>query len=245
MTRRNAFSFALRYTLYRLRKDLTIVRRDKSGVAAVEFALLLPLMLLLYIGTAELTTGLMANRKMTLVARAAADLIAQEEDDSVGITNTTLTNIYNSAAVIMAPFSTTTLKFSASSIKFVPKTGAPASNPQYKAMTVWTIGNKAGATKRPCGESAITQVPNTTAPSSSTMPAGLYQAGTVIVADVEYVFTPNFGGSLLSWSSTDSSITMKHTSYMKPRAIDEVKYTESTPLANATVCNPAPPSSWS
>ena len=43
--------------------------RDKRAVAAVEFALILPFMLLLYLGTAELTYGLMANRKMTMSAR--------------------------------------------------------------------------------------------------------------------------------------------------------------------------------
>ena len=43
MTRTQAFRFALNYSVYRIRKGLTLVRTDKDGVAAVEFALLLPL----------------------------------------------------------------------------------------------------------------------------------------------------------------------------------------------------------
>jgi Flp pilus assembly protein TadG len=244
MDRLTRLRFKVMYTAYRLRREIARVRKEKDGVAAVEFALLLPLMLVLYIGTAELTTGLMANRKMTLVARAVSDLIAQENADT-GIDSTSLQNIFNSAGAIMSPFSTSSLKITASSIRFVPKSGAPANNPQYKAMTVWTVGNNASATKRPCGDSALTQVPNTTKPTFSTMPAGLYSSGTIIVADVRYTYTPNFGGSLLSWSSTESSISMAHTTYMKPRTQDEIQYNASpSTIANMTVCSPVPPTSW-
>ena len=79
------------------------------------------------------------------------------------------------------------------------------------------------------------------------MPEGLYQQGTIIVADVEFKFTPKFGGAFFAWSDSTSSITMKHTTYMKPRTQDEIKYTESTqPGGNKTmtVCDPAPPSSY-
>ena len=76
---------------------------DNRGVAAVEFALILPLMLVLYIGTAELTTGLMANRKMTVVARALSDLVAQETDETTGITDTTLNSISRRCQCDFAP----------------------------------------------------------------------------------------------------------------------------------------------
>ncbi|MCB2051670.1 MAG: pilus assembly protein [Novosphingobium sp.] len=235
--------FKLHYIHYRLRREIARIREEKDGVAAVEFALLLPLMLVLYIGTAELTTGLMANRKMTLVARAVSDLIAQESADT-GVSTTTLENIFSAAGAIMSPFSTSALEITASSIKFVPKSGASASNPEYRAMTVWSVGNNASATKRRC-DPYLGKVPNTTAASADTMPAGLYASGTIIVADVRYVYTPNFGGSFLAWSTTQSSITMRHTTYMKPRTQDEIVYNASpSTIANMTVCDPAPPSSY-
>jgi hypothetical protein len=49
----------------------------QSGVAAIEFAFILPVMLLLYFGMLDLTTLVVNNRKVTTVASAVADLTAQ------------------------------------------------------------------------------------------------------------------------------------------------------------------------
>lgn len=203
---------------------------DNRGVAAVEFALILPLMLVLYIGTAELTTGLMANRKMTVVARALSDLVAQETDETNGITDATLDSIFGAANAILHPFDTTKLKMTVSSVEFVPDASNP---PVYTAKTVWSAVRN-GGTFRPCG--TLTKVANTADPTPSTMPSGLYQAGTIIVADVEYDYKPTFGGAFLAWSSTDSSIPMDHTTYMKPRTQNEIKYNPPSPPSSSTIC---------
>ena len=50
---------------------------DRCGLAAVEFALILPVMLTLYFGGVEVTNMLVANRRVTSVAYTAADLAAQ------------------------------------------------------------------------------------------------------------------------------------------------------------------------
>ena len=42
---------------------------DERGVSAVEFAMLLPLMLTLYLGAVEVSQGVGADRKATLTAR--------------------------------------------------------------------------------------------------------------------------------------------------------------------------------
>ena len=52
-------------------------RRDRRGVSAVEFALLAPLMLGLYIGCVEISEGVAADRKVTLTAGALANLASQ------------------------------------------------------------------------------------------------------------------------------------------------------------------------
>lgn len=210
--------------------------RDRKGVAAVEFALILPFMLLLYLGTAELTYGLMANRKMTLVSRTLADLAAQTTATS-GITDAEMTSIFTAAAAIMSPYDTTPLRMSFSSIRFVPNTATP---PVYTARTVWTavytVSGSLKGTARPCGATAITKVSNSTSPSSTTMPEGLYGAGTIIVADVSYTYTPPFSGSFLAWSTTQGSINFAHTAYMRPRTQTEIAYNPTTTTTGRTKC---------
>ena len=51
--------------------------RDDRGVAAVEFAIILPVMLALYLSTAVTTKAYMATRKVALVARALADIASR------------------------------------------------------------------------------------------------------------------------------------------------------------------------
>ena len=60
-----------------LRWRLSGCAHDERGVSAVEFALLLPLMVTLYLGGVEVSQGLTIDRKVTLVARTVADLAAQ------------------------------------------------------------------------------------------------------------------------------------------------------------------------
>lgn len=190
-----------------------LIRRlhhDKRGVAAVEFALILPLMLLLYLGTAELTQGIMASRKSTLVARALSDLVAQLAAGS-NMTDAEATNVFNAATAIMAPFPTTTLKMTVTSVEFVANS-ARANG--YDAKPRWTIVRN-GGTARQCA--VLSPVANTDAPASNKMPNGMYGSGSIIVADVSYTYDPPFGGAVLSWSSAQSVMTMSQTTYMRPR----------------------------
>lgn len=54
-------------------------RRNRDGIAAVEFALLVPVLLLLYLGTMEISTGVSVNKRIARVAATTADLVAQQE----------------------------------------------------------------------------------------------------------------------------------------------------------------------
>jgi Flp pilus assembly pilin Flp len=57
--------------------------KDRSGVAALEFALLVPLMMIMYVGMVEITEAVYVDRRVTLMTRVTGDLIAREkrEDD--------------------------------------------------------------------------------------------------------------------------------------------------------------------
>jgi len=88
-----------------LRRRLTAFGRARSGIAATEFALIVPIMLSMYFGMIELSQALGHGRKTTLLSRTLADLVTQ----STGITNTDMNTIFSASASVLAPFETTNL----------------------------------------------------------------------------------------------------------------------------------------
>jgi len=86
---------------------------DERGVSAVEFAMLLPLMLTLYLGAVEVSQGIGADRKVTLTARTICDLVSQVSS----INNSDMTNALNASSAVMAPFPVGNLKVTVTSVK--------------------------------------------------------------------------------------------------------------------------------
>lgn len=87
-------------------------RKDRRGVAAVEFALIAPAMILLYCGLAELTQAVIAERKANHVASAVGDLVTQVSS----VTTSDLSDIFSIGNTIMSPFPTTSLQMRVTSI---------------------------------------------------------------------------------------------------------------------------------
>ena len=87
--------------------------KDRRGTAAVEFAFVAPVMILMYYGLAELTQGMMADRRASHVASAIGDLVAQ---DTV-INTTEMTDVFNVGKAIIAPFPATGLSMRVTSIR--------------------------------------------------------------------------------------------------------------------------------
>ncbi len=92
--------------LQRLRRRWRILGRrlasDTRGLAAMEAALTLPVLLLLMVAAADLTQVFSANRKTTLAANTIGDLISQKDDGQ--ITEAELSGIYNIAKPILMPW---------------------------------------------------------------------------------------------------------------------------------------------
>jgi Flp pilus assembly protein TadG len=89
-----------------LLRRLGMFRRNKKGASAVEFALILPFMVLLYFGVEEITHGVAAQRKVTLVARTLADLTSQ----FTSINNAQMENILKAAEAVIEPYKALELK---------------------------------------------------------------------------------------------------------------------------------------
>ena len=153
----------LRITVYR---HLRRFARDKRGVSAVEFAMLLPLMVTLYLGGVEVSQGVSIDRKVTLVARSLSDLVAQ----STSVNATDMTNILNAATAVVAPYTDTKLKVTVTSVS-IDNAGI--------AKVAWSK-TKNGTAR------AVN--------STVTLPAALNIANTSLIwAEAEYAYTPTIG----------------------------------------------------
>src|SRR4029079_10764129 len=97
---------------FRLPHGLARFAKDRRGVSAVEFAMLLPLMVTLYLGTVEISQGVGIDRKVTLTTRTAADLASQVSS----INNADMTNLLNASSAVVAPYDVSKLKVTVSAV---------------------------------------------------------------------------------------------------------------------------------
>ncbi|MDE2362646.1 MAG: pilus assembly protein [Hyphomicrobiales bacterium] len=147
---------------------------DVSGVAAVEFALLAPVMIGLYLSTVVTTQAYMSSRKVALVARALADVTSRQPTGTSGCTPTTsgdpclanadITSIFDAGALIMAPYSISPLKMTLSRIDVLNDTSG---TPQTWAIVKWSVTYN-GATGRPCNGANSSFTSNTAYPGVTT-----------------------------------------------------------------------------
>ncbi len=145
---------------------LTSLRRDERGVSAVEFAMLLPLMITLYLGVVEMSQGISINRKVTLTARAVADLASQVSS----INNTEMTNLLNASAAVVAPFPAGQLKVTVTAVSI---------DPNGVATVAWsdTLNGTKHAVNSSVSLPTALKVPNTQ----------------LILSEVSYNYVPTIG----------------------------------------------------
>ncbi len=75
-------------------------KRSEDGVSAIEFAIIAPLMIMLYLGSVDLSLAFSIDRKATSAASALADLVAQDDV----ITDGEINDILAAGQAIIAPF---------------------------------------------------------------------------------------------------------------------------------------------
>jgi Flp pilus assembly protein TadG len=85
-----------------LRRPARILNED-SGLAAVEFALILPILVLLWIGGVEVTSALSVDRRLNNFASAVGDLVARSKT----ITYASIDDIFDLAPGAMYPYADT------------------------------------------------------------------------------------------------------------------------------------------
>src|SRR5579883_3466158 len=86
--------------------------RNRRGVAAIEFAFVFPVMVVLFLGGTALTQGIVIKRKVVLATRALGDLASQDSCISDSEANT----LFPAATAIFQPYSTSTMTLTVSSL---------------------------------------------------------------------------------------------------------------------------------
>jgi len=185
----------MRAMTFRLPEFLHRFRRDRRGASAIEFALLAPLMLTLYIGCVEISEGVAADRKVTLTAGALANLASQVTT----ISSTDKDNILQASIAIMSPFDGT-LSAKVSCLKIAA---------DGTATVAWGFAT-AGTAPHATGDVVV-------------VPADLKTPGVasnLVWSEVSYLYVPVTGfapgSSNFSYIST-TGITLSDQMYMSPR----------------------------
>ena len=186
-------------------------RDDHRGVSALEFAITLPLMLGIYLGTADVTQGIGVKRKVTLIARTLADLSSQY----TAIDSSDMTNIFNAGATIIVPYASAPLQETVSQISI---------NSSGQATVAWS--NTSNGTALTVGTSvsvcSSNNPPMPAAGIAPCIPSALAVAGTsLILGPVYYNYNPNYGYIVTN------TITLSDQFFMRPRLSNSVSYTGS------------------
>lgn len=179
----------------------TRLLRDRRGASAVEFALIVPLMLVMYLGTLELGQGIETNKKVGRAASMVGDLVTQEAQ----VTSSDLDGILGIGKAILQPYNR-----SEPTLEVVGITVSTASPPV--ATVLWSRKLTAGNFDRGTAPGTVV-----------VLPGSLNTAGAFVVkvnGGLDYQ-------PLMTWNSTDANkigykawfpnLPMQETYYLRPR----------------------------
>lgn len=139
---------------------------NEKGVSAVEFALIAPVLVLVYFGCIELSLLMRADRRVTATAASLGDLTAR----LISVSDQDMQELYNAANVMMQPYSANVARMRITSV---------VDNGDGQTRVAWSDGFN---------------IDPYTANTTITVPAGLVPSpGSVIVSEVEYDYESRVG----------------------------------------------------
>jgi Flp pilus assembly protein TadG len=151
-------------TFFRIRDFV----RENRGLAAIEFAILLPVMLIALLGSVDIEDGIAVSIKNAITARTITDLVTQYQS----IRWDDMTTMLSASSQVIAPYSTANLTVRVSDVSIDPNTGI--------ATIAWSRSLPAGSER--------------TTGSVVDLPAGMATNGTHLIwGEVSYSYTPTVG----------------------------------------------------
>lgn len=178
-------------------------QRDANGVAAVEFALLIPVLLLIYFGLAEFCQAYMAQKRAQHTASQVADMVARAPT----ITEEEIEQIMDVGSLIMQPFPEAPLSIRLTNI---------TRDNNGVARVVWSIGT--GQLSEPLR-------------GVQTVPAGLIGNNeTIIMGETVYLYDSPLGDILPAATEYDrllpEQLRFEGQHYLRPRLTDRLPCTD-------------------
>jgi Flp pilus assembly protein TadG len=179
--------------MHKLLRNLRDMMTDRSGVAALEMMLSVPLLLAVLLGGVEVTRYILVTQKLEKVAVTLSDVATQSES----ITISQLDQIIFAAGQVMQPYPFGDNGYVI--ISSVTKSGSsnPVVNWQYKGGGTWTQQSQVGITG-----------------TAASLPAGFTMDNqeNVIISEVYYNFQPMFGSNIFP-----TNFTIYKTGFFRPR----------------------------
>ena len=186
----------------RARLSLRNLASDCSGVAATEFAVIVPIMLVMFFGTVEFSSGVAVDRKVTLVARTLSDLTSQ----STSVADIDVTNFFTASGKILTPYVPTPTQAKISEL-YVDPTTLQARVQWSKSATLSSSGS-------------VTLASGRAVSSTVAIPSALAIAGTYLIfSEVSYLYVPTIG-----YVMAKTGVNLSDVSYTRPRQSTCVYY---------------------
>jgi Flp pilus assembly protein TadG len=177
---------------------------DRKGVAAVEFALVAPLLLSMYFVTMEVALGIEANRKVSRAGSMVADLITQQSE----ISPDQLKAIMKIGESILQPYNRSTPKIVVTAIDITAA----------EVKVAWSGKLEDGA----YGEGP-TSIPASEVPATLNIPGSfLIRVESYLGYEPLITWSPN-AKSTLGLMAAFKDIPMKETYFLRPRMSPTIK----------------------
>lgn len=172
------------------------------GLAAIEFAMILPMLLVLFLASFDAGNAIIAYMKVRSATFALAAITNQYNATNDPITTTVMSNIMSGTAAVLAPYP------SAPAVTVVSQIKATSSS---QAVVSWSYSPTSGYALTPGASYAL---PANFAQNTC---GGTYPCY-VIFAQVTYTYTPSFGYFITG------PITLSDSLYATPRGSVCVQY---------------------
>jgi Flp pilus assembly protein TadG len=174
--------------------------RAESGVAAVEFSLILPILVVLWIGGVELTGALSVDRRLNNLASSIGDLVARTKT----ITYAQIDDIFDLAPAAMFPYDATGMSKRVTAID-IDEDGI--------ATVAWSRAEGTGLSAY-AKDTVVTTV----------VPAALRTPDSqVIMSEVEHTFSPTVGYVITG------DLELEDRMFFVPRLVKKVKICPTDP----------------